>query len=485
MSRDENLDATGLTDAQRLLRSLVDAAAEGNQITLRSLCKEGEALVRENFVDWKVVPDELRADPRKGRVYVETLIAVAQCFAEEMKDTSLLEVMMAGPEDNPITQWQSTLAAVADLWEQHEYERAIERLEETIQAHEEVHGTAVDSFLPISLGRLGESYFHAGRAEEAVAPLTRALELATKEEDVEALLASLGSLYEVHRYLGQTQDAGRIAEHLAIALEKSEKNADAADARKKAEQVRAGEPLNRVVVLVDGEMMEVEDLTTPPTQSIQFIFQRNRMSMKAAEAEVERGRELGSEDKFEEALAAFDRAIELDPYDPEPHYDRGFTLMHMQRYADAIDAYAKVEELAPGWFNSRSDAWLAQRLADGSIEHPVFLALVALEDGPQPAEDKVQLASAMLDSGIDLPLLRLLLGINLTKLGHHDVAAAHYQKGLDSDPEPHVKTRLLTQLGIPTPDFAGDRDALEQAAELGGSLVAAAQAKVALLLTPS
>jgi hypothetical protein len=49
--------------------------------------------------------------------------------------------------------------------------------------------------------------------------------------------------------------------------------------RGRARLVRAGEPLNRVVVVVDGEQHELHDLPAVDELRGGFVFQRNRFTL--------------------------------------------------------------------------------------------------------------------------------------------------------------------------------------------------------------
>jgi tetratricopeptide (TPR) repeat protein len=469
-------------DAEQLRNALFSAVTSGDRERMASLCESGRAVILENFADWRSVPEEIRADEKAGLAYVEGLIQVARWFSEQLKDETLMQSFLEGPEDNPITQWQLKLAQVEDLWEEHDYAGATKLLESTIAEHEARHGAGQDSFLAMSLGRLGESLFQLGRPADAIAPTQRALEMALESDDDKEVLASLGSLYELHRYLGNGAEAASHAEQIAERLDGGDQAEEASLARSKAKTAREGEPLLRVVALIADREVEIDDVESVPQGSMQFAFVRNRIMLESANGELERGRELGAEGDLEGALAAFDRACELDGYAPDPVYERAFTLAQLERYAEAIASYDRVEELAPGWFNSRSDRWLVAELAASRLEHPVLLACMTLEDGPQSSQDKAQLAEAMLGSGLDFPLLRLLLGNCLFQLGKHDEAREQYAKALEGDPEAHVKTRLHTRLGLPTGSFPGDRGHLEEAIATNGSLIAAAQAKIALQL---
>src|SRR5262249_39760098 len=154
----------------------------------------------------------------------------------------------------------------------------------------------------ISLGCLGECYFQEREADKAVPHLEQALQLCEQSGDKEGILAYLGSLYEAHRYLGQSEVAAGYAERLAAALAEQERAAEARRYRRQAGIVRAGEPLNRVVAVVDGVRYELDEVPVVEGKGIQLVFERNRMTLRPAEELTRRGEELGSQGRHEEAL---------------------------------------------------------------------------------------------------------------------------------------------------------------------------------------
>jgi tetratricopeptide (TPR) repeat protein len=66
-----------------------------------------------------------------------------------------------------------------------------------------------------------------------------------------------------------------------------------------------------------------------------------------------RGADLYQRDKYELALEAFDKAIELKPDYAAAWYNRGVILDKLGRYDEALEAYDKVIELKP----DDTDAW--------------------------------------------------------------------------------------------------------------------------------
>ncbi len=51
--------------------------------------------------------------------------------------------------------------------------------------------------------------------------------------------------------------------------------------------------------------------------------------------------------RYEEALEAYTRAIELDPNDAVTYYNKGYTLRNLKRYEEALEAYTRALELDP------------------------------------------------------------------------------------------------------------------------------------------
>ena len=226
--------------------------------------------------------------------------------------------------------------------------------------------------------------------------------------------------------------------------------------------------------------MELDEVQPAENLHVQFVFERNRIALRPAAELTKRGEALGGSGQHEEALAVLHEAANADPFDPHSRYLEGFTLLHLQRYADAAEVYRRVEELAPGWFNCRADLWLAEQLALGSVPHELFLGLLVLEDGRQSPEEKVSLAQKMLARFPDLPNLHFHHGKNLGRIGRTAEAGAAFQRGLECNPEPDVRTRLLVELGVITDDRSKRTKLLTEAVDLKGSLVAAASAALAL-----
>jgi tetratricopeptide (TPR) repeat protein len=469
-----------IEDPDRLREALFDAVAKGDLRQLEKRCRANQKRIVELFPAWQKVPESVRHDPSAMPRYAAGLIEVAKLFAERLATPALLQRLVGDETSNPLVAWQKRLGEARDAMGELRYVEARDLLTNLLIDARELSGSGVDRYQPITLGFLGECFFQGGEAEKAIPHMEEALRLCEASGDMEGIVAYLGNLHEVHRYLARADAAASYAEKLAAAFEKCGRTADANRYRKLAPIVRAGEPLNRVVAVVNNVRFELDELRDLRDKHIQFIFERNRITLRPATQLTQEGERLGSEGKYEEALARFRDAARADPFDPNCRYQEGFSLMHLSRYAEAAESYRTTEELAPGWFHCRADLWLAEQLTLGAIDHPVFLATTTLEDAPQSPGEKVALADSILARCPNFAPAHLERGKNLARLNRPKDAMKAYRAGLACVADPDVKTRLLLQLGILVEERNERADLLRQAEALNGNLVAAASAMLAL-----
>jgi tetratricopeptide (TPR) repeat protein len=473
-----------LSEGDQLRASLFEAAWAGDSKQLERLCQENAQEIHLCFPAWRKVPDELRSDRAAMQHYVQGLISIAQTFADRLGSPQLLERLTGTPQSNPLTRWKESLTAARQLMGELRYGEARALLTDLLIDMRGLEGSGADAYLPITLGCLGECYFQSGEARQALPHLEQALRLCQQTGDAEGIAAYLGNFYEAHRWLGESGPAADCALRLADALAQQGKTPLGARYRRQAEIVRAGEPLNRVVAVIDGVTQELDEVRLGEKTRVQFVFERNRITLRPAREHTRRGEELGGAGRYEEALAAFEEAAQADPFDPHSRFLQGFTLLHLGRYADAVECYRQTEKLAPGWFHCRADLWLAEQLSLGTIEPAVFQALHQLEDGRQPPAEKVRLADEVLAQRPELAPVHLLRGKNLAVLGRRDEARAAYRKGLACHGDVDVRTRILVELGVSTEDAAERTALLREALALNGNLVAAASAYLALKARP-
>ena len=164
---------------------------------------------------------------------------------------------------------------------------------------------------------LAAAHRSAGRAADAIQPTLRALEVSERSGDADAHQAFVARLYEVHRYLGQAEEAALQAEALAETLPEGR---SAEWFRTQARRLREGEPLCRVALEVEGERVELPAVSPELKGPFRFVYVRNRPPLHPARVWNERGEAAGRRGEVEEAFQAFAAAAAADPYDPHPHY---------------------------------------------------------------------------------------------------------------------------------------------------------------------
>ena len=449
--------------------------AESDGRALEALCRERRAEIVAQYPSWQKVPVPIREQPEKLQRYANGLIGVARFFAEALADRSLLDLLEGKSGGNPLDEWQDGLRAGRALLQEGKFPEAVGHLEALLSKGEKLKGTAVARPLVFTLETLAEARFHGGDAAGAVEPLKRALAICREQGDVEGVVACTGSLFETQRYLGEFERAASYSDERAAALAQLGHAGESARARAMAARVRAGEPLNRVVVMIDGERFELGEMPARQTVRAQFIFERNRLTLRRATMLIKQASELASAGRYEPALAGFEEAIAVDSFDPHARFLAALTLLHLKRYKDAVARYGEVERLAPGWYHCRADAWMAEQLERNALPHTAFLALVRLEDGNLAPTDALNLAE---ETGrqFRLAAAHLHRGRALLKLGRRDEAVAAFRDGLAIAEEPDVRSRLAGELAGLLDGAARDEQ-LDVAMDARGNLVAAAQAR--------
>jgi tetratricopeptide (TPR) repeat protein len=459
-----------------LQEQLFEAIVAGDAAKAEAICRAHRDEIVAAFPDWCKIPEALRHDQDGLQRYGSCVIITAQLFAERLGDSSLME-KLRGDDDNPLAAWHRELAGAREEMTAMRYEDAAARLRKLVEETRALSGNGAEHLRAVTLGFLGECAFQQGDAAAALAPIEQALTLCDATGDNEGVIAYLGNLYELHRYLGQGAEAAAYAEQLAVGFEQLGRKPEAARYRTKAAIARAGEPRNRInVVLEDGRQVELDQVGEVGGR-MRFVFERDRVSLRKAAELCRRGEEAGSAGRLDEALALFRAAAAADPHDPQPRYEEGVTLLALRRYAEAVEAYAATEELAPGWFHCRADLWLARELAAGRAGHATFEALRALEDGGGEPAAKLAIADAAIAEAPGVAALHYHRGRALEQLGRGDDAFAALGAGIACDPEPDIRTRLLVQMALL---LEGNQRAalLEEARTLNGNLVAGAIARL-------
>ncbi len=466
--------------SEKLRCLLWEAAATGDETGLVSLCQTHRDAIAKFFPQWRTVPAEIRTKPDQAEGYVQAMIAVAQVFEQLLGDPSLIQVLMGSPQNNPLLRWQQRLEAAQRAMEQLQYQETIHNLEQLLDEVSNFQGSGAATYLPVTHGLLGECLFQTGQADKALAPTEKALQGCRRAHDAEGVTTYMGNLYEIHRYRGAAQHAAEAAEELSRELAQQEQTAEAERYKRQAALVRRGEPLNRVIVNLDGKRLELDEVVAGKSGRVQFAFERNRLTLKPATVLTGQGEKQAGQGRFEAALKLFLQAAAADRYDPHCHYQAGLTLLYLGRYADAVAEYDATEERAPSWFHCRSNGWLARQMLQGKVSQEVFQLWHVAEDGPLKPDQKVQVTEKALQQCPDLALLHQLRGKSLKALNQGPAAMSAFRQGLACAQEPDIQTRLLVDLAAVINEPAERRRLLEQAIALNGNILAVAMARIVL-----
>ena len=89
------------------------------------------------------------------------------------------------------------------------------------------------------------------------------------------------------------------------------------------------------------------------TPEIDWDFRLNYSADFIAEDYLRKGEVLAEERRYSEALAAFEKAVELNPNLEEAWYNKGNILVRMSRNTDALNAYEKLVKMHP----EKSEVW--------------------------------------------------------------------------------------------------------------------------------
>lgn len=464
---------------EEVLRRLIEAIRSGDRSRLRTLCTDNDSVIRASFAGWRRVPGAVRVDPTRRRWYARTLLAVAQTY-EQLGDATLLKTLVGPLEDNPVLRWQQANDAGRTAVGEGRWADAERLLSPMLREMQGLSDPDAETLRAATLATLGQALFHLGRGADAKEPLSRAFETCAGLGDHEGVVAHAGSLIEVHRWLGHPEEAADLAERAAELLGRDGPPERAAELRRRAATARRPEPLARIVVETPRGVFEQSDVEPPLSPSdVRFLFVRNRPEVGEATRLVDDGTRHGARGDHAGALALFDAAATIDPYDPRPPHLAGLALMLLGRYADAHERYDRTETLAPGWYQCRTDRWLAGELASGRVGRAVLDALV-LADDPDRSPDEILLVTRAALAGHPIAPLYLLEAKSCSELGRTGEAERASRAGLACAEEADVRTRLLVRLATLAP-HPERRHLLEQAATLEGNLVAAAMARVMML----
>jgi len=99
-----------------------------------------------------------------------------------------------------------------------------------------------------------------------------------------------------------------------------------------------------------------------------------------------------------DALTSFVRALEADPASPEAHYGRGCAYRQLKRYEDSLDAFAEALRLRPGYALAWEEIGIVQGLLK-RFDESIAAFEAALQAEPNNARVRCALGHAYVMSG--------------------------------------------------------------------------------------
>lgn len=357
------------------LQSQLARAGHSSRRQLRRFCRAYRTQIEANVDKLVLAPPGFDADSPETQQFIHGLATAAQCLATECNSPALWQALTGTADNNPILRWQQFLEFLPERLQRLEFEQVREEILVQLEDIKRFQGPHAKQYEAIALGRLGEACFHSGRVSEAGVPTQRALEICRLQDDRHGVAIYLANLIEIARYAGDAAGAIQWAEQLHDELMRQGRHAEAADVARQLTRLRAGEPFCRLVCRKNDRVFELDELQPVADSSYCFEFVRNRPSLHTARGLTEQGKAKGARGELAEALELFQRAANIDPYDPDPAYQSGVALMDLGAFGQAKAAFAQAEARAPGWFNCRRDRWLAEQLDLGGLPSEVWTIL--------------------------------------------------------------------------------------------------------------
>lgn len=163
------------------------------------------------------------------------------------------------------------------------------------------------------------------------------------------------------------------------------------------------------------------------------------ISQRTVDQWREEGRRLIHLEKFEDALAAFDHAIELAPYNAWAYSDKGTTFVNLGHYEEALQLYKQAIDVALKSIGGiKEDAIFEKFSVSGGLETKVALASFFMKAGEvllflNRPEESIAFFNQVMDLG---PYNRCYFGRGLAfmKLQRYEEALSDFEQAIDLYP---------------------------------------------------
>jgi hypothetical protein len=187
---------------------LFDAAETGDEEEFDRMCRVNRLRILSEFKTWLRAPEPevLRADPKALARYGQGLTVVAGWFARNGAP-QLQEELQGKGRDNPVLRWQDRFGEADKLKIQGRFTEAIEILNDLAEEMSKCRGSAVEKYLPMVHGSMGESFFRSGRLDGAYEATRAALDGCQRSGDIHGLVTYCGNLAEICSARGEDDEA--------------------------------------------------------------------------------------------------------------------------------------------------------------------------------------------------------------------------------------------------------------------------------------
>ncbi len=472
-------------DPEELRSRLFAAYAAKDGAGLAALCRAHADVIAAHFAEWKDHTSEATGSRQVLERQVETLAAIAAFFQRVLGRPELQRVLVPPGQAEPPSSWRATLKHARALMEELDFDRAAGMIGDFLIDIRDFRGSAVGNYVAAANSLLGQCDFLRGRVREAEAPLVLAARICEEAGQPANLRANLETLFEVYRYLGRGEQAAGLAERIAGLCARLGETRQGEYWGEQAVILRAGEPLNRVVVRLGDRYLELDRAFPEAGEDVELVYRRNRLTLRSAQMLVDEGERRAAAGDLEGALGRFRAAAAIDAFDPHARYLAAITLSYLERAAEALQSYRDTERLAPGWFNARAYLELSLGMVRGEVDPALFrLFTQMLADAPSDPAERLATAGQLLEAYPDLAIAHLGRGASFARLERRVEAAAAYRRGLACAKDDDMRTRLHLAMGIVTADPEERRALLQRAADLEGNPMASAMATLALRVRP-
>lgn len=438
-------------NVEELRKQLFEAIDRNHMTEFEHLCTDNAGVILKQFANWKKPPEEIKNDKDLFKKYAYCLMIIASYFQKQMNRGELM-TMLTGIDDSELSRsWQTDLGQAQQLMQELKLEEAKPILQRCLDRASGVSGAGVEKFLPLTLGFLGECYFHSNEMDKAAEYMEKAYQLCNMSGDIDAALAYRSNLYEIYRYTSQADKAIQCAEEIAQKQYDRGELVQASNWREQCKSVKAGEPNHRVVVRIAEELFELDEIPKVEGEKVEFVLTRNRIELMRCTHKCFEARDIAQQGNFDLALEKLKEAMQYDPYSPQPHFLAGAICLAGRRYAEAVQCFEKVQVLCPGFETTIADLWLARQLNEGKMEHDACMMSFEVNNPETPVAERMKMCEDLIAKYPHFTEAYYKLGRLHAESGNKEAAKEIWLKGVETfSGENDAFSRIFRDLALIT-----------------------------------